>query len=413
MSFRFGFAGVIVASFALGSGCVLVRANRNVKTLDQIATVKGDLSAQLPDGKPAFVVLLRDGGHGWEIQSSRLLYTPGPFVFLTRPGTVSVYAFADTNGDSQWNPGEPSVALEQRTLADGESSDVGSITLDAAASPAPLTEMNLSAGSVTEELVKVHRGDICTLDEERFHEDSANLGFWQPADFALKYGVGISFLEPYDPRRTPVIFVHGAAGTPAHFATVIAGLDRTRYQPWVYSYPSGIRIELAATTLMRIMDDLKLKLGFKRALVVAHSMGGLVARGYVGRVAARDGDASYVRMLVTISTPFGGHESAQTGVDHAPVVLPCWLDMAAGSPYLRSLRPPLPSSIPHHVFFSFIGGSGSGGPTDGTVSMRSMLAPGVQESASLVRGFPEDHMSILKSPTMIEALNASLGLAAP
>jgi hypothetical protein len=142
-------------------------------------------------------------------------------------------------------------------------------------------------------------------------------------------------------------------------------------------------------------------------LVVAHSMGGLVARAFVASVAARP-DHSYVGELVTLSTPFGGHEAAQKGVDHAPVVVPCWLDLAAGSPFLLSLRTPLPKAVPHHLFFSYIGGSTGDGPTDGTVSMRSMLVPEIQQEATQVRGFAETHDTIVTSADVARVLYATL-----
>jgi pimeloyl-ACP methyl ester carboxylesterase len=382
---------------------VLIATNRNNKTLGTLVTVKGTLAGSLPAGRPAFVVLFRSGAQGWQRQASRVLYAPGAFEFLTTPGPAQVFVFVDADGDSAFSAGEASAALDVPDQPGGATFEAGALT-PSPGGPPPVQALDLKAAGVSEELVKVHRGDEARFDEERFTEAASKLGFWQPADFAVKYGVGVSFLEAYDADKTPVLFVHGAQGTPAHFAPIVQALDHSRFQAWVYSYPSGIRLELAATTLKRIVDDLQLKHGFKKLIVVAHSMGGLVARSFVEQAA----DRGYVKLLVTISTPFGGHEAAQTGVDHAPVVVPCWFDMAANSPFLLSLRKPLPASVPHHLFFSYIGGSNSKGPTDGTVSMRSMLEPDIQQSAQRVVGFPETHDSILTSPELIAALNASL-----
>jgi pimeloyl-ACP methyl ester carboxylesterase len=381
--------------------CVLLDANRSNKTFDKLVTVKGALKGTVAAGKPAFVVLFRSAPEGWQRQASRVLYGPGSFEFLTVPGRVQVFAFVDENLSSAFDPSEPSAALENAEAVTGQPLELGALT-PIAAGPAPVLPIDLKAQGVSEELVKVHRGDEAKLDEERFSAEAGKLGFWSPVDFALKYGVGVSFMEPYDAKRIPVLFVHGAEGSPVNFEKLIGQLDRTKYQAWVYSYPSGARLDLLATTLKRIADDLQLKLGFQKLAVVAHSMGGLVARAFVALAAER----GYVKLLVTLSTPFNGHESAQKGVDRSPVVVPCWFDMAAGSPFLVALRKPL--AVPHHLFFSYIGGSTSDGPTDGTVSMRSMLQPEIEQASARVLGFAETHDSILTSAAVFEALNASL-----
>ena len=59
-------------------------------------------------------------------------------------------------------------------------------------------------------------------------------------------------------------------------------------------------------------------------------------------------------LLVSISTPWGGHAAAKSGVEHAPVVVNVWNDMAPGSAYLASLyAQPLPASTRHHLHFTF------------------------------------------------------------
>lgn len=392
------------------AGCVLTRAARSNETLALIATLGGELRAEVPPGQAAFVVILRRGPGGWEVHSSRVTSLPGPFEFLAPAGEYRLFAFVDANGDLEWTEGEPSAQTSPRTLASGEAAVEPEMTVrrDGPRPPGPL---KLSQPKVTEELVKVHRGDLASLGDERFGDAAATLAYWQPADFALRYGVGVSFLEPYDPQKVPVLFIHGAAGSPRNFAALIAAMDRSRFQPWVYSYPSGIRLELAATKLVHLTDDLRHRLKFERLLVVGHSMGGLVAKAYAAKVGGRR-DLDYVRALVTIATPFDGHEEAAAGVRSSPVVLPSWRDMAVGSAFLLGLRAPLPGTTPHFLFFTYVGGARATGPTDGTVSVRSMLSADLQGSAARVLGFPEDHESILRSPELIGELNSALRLGA-
>ena len=56
---------------------------------------------------------------------------------------------------------------------------------------------------------------------------------------------GLYFLQPYDPDRIPVVFVHGLISTPFDWVKTINGLQadpeiRKRYQFWVFAYPTGI-----------------------------------------------------------------------------------------------------------------------------------------------------------------------------
>lgn len=55
---------------------------------------------------------------------------------------------------------------------------------------------------------------------------------------------GLTQLQPYDPARTPVVFVHGLQETPASWAPMVNSLRDDpwiikNYQFWFYSYPSG------------------------------------------------------------------------------------------------------------------------------------------------------------------------------
>ena len=151
-----------------------------------------------------------------------------------------------------------------------------------------------------------------------------------------------------------------------------------------------------------MVDDLQQRLGFAQLYVVAHGTGGLVARDFVTEVSKREG-SSYVSLLVTLSTPWGGVEAAKTVVALSPLVLPSWVDVAQGSAYLAVLNEKaLPAQVPYYLFFGFEGGRGS----DGTISLRSQLEPRAQGGAKQVLGFPEDHAAILRSDTVSAKLNA-------
>jgi len=101
---------------------------------------------------------------------------------------------------------------------------------------------------------------------------------------------GLYFLEPYDPSRIPVVFVHGLASTPFTWVKTINGLQqdpevRKRYQPWVFGYATGNPILYSA---LRLREELarvdKLYPNHLPYVVVGHSMGGMLTHAQVTTV---------------------------------------------------------------------------------------------------------------------------------
>lgn len=104
---------------------------------------------------------------------------------------------------------------------------------------------------------------------------------------------GIYFLQPYDPKKIPLVFVHGLVSSPDAFKNMVNDLApepwfRERYQIWLYNYPTGNPWLYSSTKFRELMqqacsyartkgDDENLN----RMVVVAHSMGGLITRSSV------------------------------------------------------------------------------------------------------------------------------------
>lgn len=104
---------------------------------------------------------------------------------------------------------------------------------------------------------------------------------------------GFYMTEEYDPRRTPLIMIHGLFSTPLAWAELTNELRadpavRQRYQIWHYLYPTNAP-PLYSARIMRIqLDELRRFLdpggkdpAMQRTVVVAHSMGGLLAKSLV------------------------------------------------------------------------------------------------------------------------------------
>jgi len=91
-------------------------------------------------------------------------------------------------------------------------------------------------------------------------------------------------LQPFDPERTPVIFVHGLQETPASWTPMIDSLRndpwlREHYQFWVYSYPSGYPYPYSAALFRQDLDGINRAFPkHKRAVLIGHSMGGMICR---------------------------------------------------------------------------------------------------------------------------------------
>ncbi len=94
----------------------------------------------------------------------------------------------------------------------------------------------------------------------------------------------LTMLEPYDPRRIPVVFVHGLLSHPRMWRDVINDLQADaelagRFQYWTFFYPTGWPITYSALRLRDELSALENAFGSPRDMIfIGHSMGGLLSR---------------------------------------------------------------------------------------------------------------------------------------
>jgi pimeloyl-ACP methyl ester carboxylesterase len=107
----------------------------------------------------------------------------------------------------------------------------------------------------------------------------------------------LRFFEPFQPDKIPLVFVHGLISDPTTFIEMADAIRadaelRTRYQIWAFRYPTGepflksaatLRRQLAAAFALRYQcdDQDHVTTAFdagERAVLVGHSMGGLIAK---------------------------------------------------------------------------------------------------------------------------------------
>ena len=362
------------------------------------------ISPTCPDC-PVIIVAMGEKGER-SVHTYRVYEKAGPFQMVTFGGSRYLFAFNDLNNDFEHQSDEPSNLIRlPDDFAAGKR--IGSIELLLQPSTSVQKEQALGnlfdLRGMTLGTIDVQLGKLADLGDARFDPDLAGLGMWQPLRFMKEGYAGIYFLQPFDSGKIPVLFVHGINGSPRDFAVLISRLDLTHYQPWVLYYPSGFELNAMGDGLFGMISELNHRYPFTQLHVVAHSMGGLVSRSYLG-ACARQGHCGYLRSFTSISTPFAGHSAAQSGLNHAPVIMPVWRSMAPGSNFLRDLFSlPLPSGVPHHLVFGFQNTSLLGGDSgDGTITLASQLRREAQLQAMSQRGFDEDHMSVLASEDAIE-----------
>jgi pimeloyl-ACP methyl ester carboxylesterase len=398
------------------SGCALLNLRRDNTFSRDSCLITGEIHAQEAVAHPILVVAFTTVNGGAEIVHHTVLHEPGPYELLVRSGNCRVFAFEDANRNRILDPGE----LAGIALGDGDDLTIdappGGLVEDMAVvlSRDPAIRRRLpvailagdTAGGIPRHSTQA--GALMDMNDPAFSAAEGVRGFWSPLEFFRDHGANVYFLEPYDPRKTPILLVHGAAGSPQDWRYFIDQLDRSRYQPWIYSYPSGARLKGMAELLAAKVNHLRRKHGFERLCVTAHSMGGHVARYALAHGKIRNSGLKL--LFVSISTPFGGEELAETGVAQSPAVIPSWKDMAPHSEFIRlSFSRKMPPEVRDYLFFGHRGSRNPLRPNnDSTVTLESVLDPRAQAEAVKVFGFNEDHVGILNSPAVMAQYRAVL-----
>ncbi len=143
----------------------------------------------------------------------------------------------------------------------------------------------------------------------------------------------------------PVVLLHGWAMTPASLGLLALRLRRAGRRPYLLGYPStGADMNRKAATIARQIASIREESGADQVDIVAHSLGGLLARA-----AMRDcGGLDFIGRLVTLGTPHQGTVLA------AFLSWPRIKPMRPGSRFLQGLaeNDPLPSRLAITAVFS-------------------------------------------------------------
>ena len=394
---RLGFAALTVL---LAVGCYrTATVRRQAARIEATPTVRGNVSVDggLRRGAAIVVVVMRPPRAEHlpaEVVDLRQLYAEGPFAFRVAPRPHWIGAWLDEDDDLELDPGERftgPVPFDAREHANPRLRIGAEVVTEATASPLVTDARALRVG------------DVVPLSEPRFGSANAQFGIWQPVRWLARHRGGLFFDEPYDPARTPVLFVHGIGGWPQQFVAMAEELDRARFQVWVVHYPSGFPVGMVGAWLARVLSETRSRFAHRPVCLVAHSMGGLVAREALNVQAENDPRRSVAR-LVTLASPFDGVPFAATGVRLSPGVVPAWRDLSPGSPFLRDLFRGGEMRIPHDLIFAFHEDAGD----DQVVAIRSQLRAEAQAGAESIRGFEATHAGVLEHADAIAHVHTAL-----
>jgi pimeloyl-ACP methyl ester carboxylesterase len=128
------------------------------------------------------------------------------------------------------------------------------------------------------------------LDSPDFKErDTSTLGLFNPEQAEMKGLKGLFLLEPYDPKRIPVVMVHGLWSSPITWMEMFNDLRafpeiREKYQFMFYLYPTGKPFWESSTQFREALAELQRDLNpenrnptMNEMVLVGHSMGGLLS----------------------------------------------------------------------------------------------------------------------------------------
>ncbi|TCV21755.1 lipase family alpha/beta hydrolase [Vibrio crassostreae] len=312
--------------------------------------------------------------------------------------------FEDKNQDLTLQADEAFSVINLRNHQDKSTIEV-SLEVNENEVPSAFVDRSLSS-LLKIELDLVDIGTVVDLSDPPFEKGNAKLGMWQPLTFLLEDNAGLYFLSEYDPNKIPILFVHGINATALDFAPLIEKVDQSKYQIWVFNYPSGLSLALNSKGLNNLLHTVVSEYKNQQLHVVAHSMGGLIVTNSIRQ--CRIGQlCDFVSSVTTISSPFGGVESAKQGVEYSLVVMPAWVDLNPEGKFIADLFIDNNKiQIPHFLAFGYNSGElFNTSSNDGVISLSSQLSRPAQLNAEQILGYDENHLNILDNDDLFEDLS--------
>lgn len=389
------------------TGCALLKLNHEVTQALASTVLVGHISTDFPGKGPIIVAAYTMTQGQRTVEHYSVLHDSGEFELMVRKGNYYVFTYWDKNSNLIYDADEPAGQYGGPKMVTAPAGGVvGEINISILEKKQNIdVPFGFEVASVKPRTLHSRlAGAIIDLDDELFSEEHGVEGYWEPISFYKEIGGNIYFLEAYDPLKIPILFIHGATGTPKGWKYFVENIDRTRFQPWFFYYPSGARLQSMSYLLLWKLYNLQNKYHFDQLYITAHSMGGLVARSFIMDYGDR---FPYVKLFISLATPWGGSSMADYGVKQSPAVIPCWIDMQPESAFIQSLyRSKMPDTVSFYMFF---GHRGNRNPfrlnNDSTIAFSSLLDSRAQSEAKMNYAFNEDHTSIIFSKAVSDQYN--------
>ena len=387
------------------SGCSLNKIYSQTQLVDNSGFIKGSVTVSSSQKGSVVVLRFRDE-KGIPVREAQIgTSESGTFMFSAFPGKHYIAAFIDVNNDGQYQPGEHGNYYGSPSIIDVAYKQT--LTLEPITIAGPVPEIAAEIKPISNiRAVWKNIGEVVTLDDPRFTQDNYEMGLWRPFDFLDLAEGGVFFLEEYQAGKVPVLFVHGAMGGPTNFKKMISDIDKRSFQPWVFYYPSGLRLDMISDYLVEAVSRLQNKYDFPEFYVIAHSMGGLVTRSFVKKyVQYASGNSKRLRLVMTVNSPMNGMPAAAAGVKHSPIVIPSWRDVEPGSEFLHDIHKwKWPQEIPYHLVVSYTTQESG----DGVVSLQSQVPLKLQAESTRMYIFNNDHVGTLEDNDFLILFNKIL-----
>ncbi len=173
--------------------------------------------------------------------------------------------------------------------------------------------LRVSALTIAERNISIARNPSAPIAFRLAQKDKQPIkAFLHPG--STTENLGLFLMEPYQPGKIPVIFVHGLLSDPFTWANAanefLARPDlMERYQIWGFEYATGEPFLKSAALLREQLREVQWKLdpngldpALSQMVLVGHSMGGLVAKLQVTYSGTELWDAVSCRRLEDIAT---------------------------------------------------------------------------------------------------------------
>ena len=394
----------ILMCFPLGS-CSILDIKKESELVENVSYLHGKVVGGI-HGHKTYIAIYKYVDGTFELRDHRVVERDGSYEYRVLPNQFGFGAFVDINDNGKYERDEPATYLgienNKPEILNVKANETIKVKTLRISGPIEVPEDVVLLSN--EDNTTKNTGKVVSLTDPIFSDEASSMGLWQPVKYIKTYGSGLFFLQPYSENRIPVVFVHGIGGSATTFIPAIETLDKTRFQPWVLQYASGLRLDILSSFMDESLNELYERYHFKEIIVVAHSMGGLVARSYVMK--HQNNNRAYrLRLVVTIDSPLYGMISASSGVHYSPIVVPAWRDVASDSQFIAKLHEwTWPNSVPYFLIFSYLPGEDG----DGVVPMESQLSPALQEEAVGMFGFKDEHTAILRNDLFIKKINEVL-----